>query len=411
MRTVQRELARRLDGISCYALVPREHASQANSSGILPLSFGDDRAAKLLGSNLAHKAAIYAYLFRRCDIGRLLKSMAAYRDVSNYVQPRGVDRMAGGLDAIVDVHGFAFGDTWSPGAARMAREWTRFCRQTGKQFIFMPQSWGGFEKQGFTEPIRGMMNDSALYYARDAVSQAHLARIQGKDANQIPLAPDIAFRFQGASPTVGASLLTRLGAEVGSRPLIGIAPNMQVFMRTAGKGTGNAYLRLLVQLCDHCADRMQANIVLIPNEICPPSESRRDDRYLCGLVHSALKSPASCVAIRDFHYAEEISSIIANCDLLVGSRFHALVFALSQAVPVLALSWSHKYRELLRPFGLEDFVCEHDDLEAETILAMLERLWGERETRADAIRAALPPLLKKVDAVFDQAAALIQGET
>ena len=408
MRTVQRELSRRLDGISCYGLVPREHASQATSSGILPLSLGDDRVAKLLGSNLAQRAAVYGYLLRRCDFGRLARSMGAYRGVSNYVQPCSVDQMAGGLDAIVDVHGFAFGDAWSPGAACMAREWTRFCRETGKQFIFMPQSWGSFEKKGFTEPICGMLNDSALYYSRDAVSQGHLAKIQDKDVNEIPLAPDIVFSFQGASPTAGASSLKRLGVEVGSRPLIGIAPNMQMYRRVAGEGTSNAYLRLLVESCNHCADRLQANVVLIPNQICPPSESRRDDRYLCGLVQSAVKSPASCVALRDYYHAEEISSVIANCDLLIGSRFHALVFALSQSVPVMALSWSHKYRELLGTFGLEEFVCEHDQLEAATVVAMLDRLWGEKAARTDAIQTALPPLMKKVDAVFDQVAATIR---
>ncbi|MHC4627328.1 MAG: polysaccharide pyruvyl transferase family protein [Planctomycetota bacterium] len=408
LRVVQRELSRRLDDVVCYAYVSREQASLADACGISPIALGNDRLGRICGVAISERWAMYKGLIARGDVKRLMRSLVGYRSVSDYARPRTVERMAGQLDAILDIHGFAFGDAWGVGSAHMAKEWTRFCRETGKQFIFMPQAWGSFEKKGFTEPICTMMDDSALYYSRDTVSQHHLAEIQGKDVNQIPLAPDIVFRFPGASPAAGASLLKRLGVAAGSKPLIGIAPNMKVFMRTAGKGTGNAYLRLLVQLCDHCADQLQASVVLIPNQIRPPGDNRRDDRYLCGLVQSAVRSPASCVAIRDFHYAEEFGSIIANCELLFGSRFHALVFALSQGVPVLALSWSHKYGELLRPFGLGDFVFEHDHLEPETIVAMLERLWGERETRADTIQAALPPLRKRVDAVFDQVAATIR---
>ena len=355
MCTVQRELARRLDGVSFYALVPREHAAQAYASGIVPLTIGNDRASKLLGSKITHKAAVYAYLLRRLDVGRLLGSLARYRHVANYAQPRIVDFMIGGMDAVVDIHGYAFGDAWSPMAAHMAREWTRFCAARGKPFIFMPQSWGSFEKKGFAEPIRAMFNESALFYARDTVSQAHLAKILGKTVEDIPLAPDIAFRFEGAPREVGAALLQRMGVNPASGPLIGVASNMQVYKRTSGKGTGNSYVQVLAQLCDYCVKRLGAKVVLIPNEMCPPAESRMDDRFLCGLVRSTVKAPASCVTLRDFLYAEETRSIIGNCDLLVGSRFHALVFALSQGVPVMALSLVPQVPRVARPFRLGRF--------------------------------------------------------
>jgi len=410
MRTVQRELARRLDGVRFYALVPREHAAQAYASGIVPLAIGNDRASKLVGSEITYRAAVYAYLLRRFDVGRLLGSLARYRHVANYTQPRIVDCMIGGMDAVIDVHGFAFGDAWGPMAAHMAREWTRFCAARGKPFIFMPQSWGSFEKEGFAEPISAMLDESALFYARDTVSQAHLAKLPGKAVEDIPLAPDIAFRFEGAPREAGASLLNRMGVNPASNPLIGVAPNMQVYKRTSGKGTGNSYVQVLAHLCDQCVKRLGARVVLIPNGMCPPAEGRMDDRFLCGLVRSTVKAPASCVTLRDFHYAEEARSIIGNCDLLVGSRFHALVFALSQGVPVMALSWSHKYRELLAPFGLDDFVFEHGQLEAGTLEPMLERLWIERESRRRVIEVALKSLSGQVDVVFDRVAAKIEEE-
>ena len=409
MRSVQRELTSRLGDVCCYAVLPREQALLAYSVGIVPVTFGNDRIAKLLGTGLAGKATVYNRLLKTCDMRRFFKSFFRYEDVWNFVYPREADNSMGGFDAVVDVHGFAFGDEWDARAPRMAREWTKFCHDMGKRFIFMPQAWGSFQKKGFAEPISAMLRESSLYYARDKVSQSHLAKILDKPVDEVPVAPDIVLRFQGAFSPVGAYLLRTVGVDASRRPIIGISPNMKVFERTKGKGTGNAYVMTLAHICDYCVDRFAAKVVLLPNELSPPSENRRDDRYLCALIHSSVKNPSSCAVLRGYHSAEEIKSVISNCDILIGSRFHALVFALSEGVPVLALSWSHKYRELLCQFGLEEFVFDHDEMDESEILELLNRLWEEREGRAKTIGLALPELWRRVDILFDQAAKVIQG--
>ena len=105
--------------------------------------------------------------------------------------------------------------------------------------------------------------------------------------------------------------------------------------------------------------------------------------------------------------AEDIKSLIGNLDLLVGSRFHTIVFALSQSIPSMALSWSHKYRELLQDFELNEFVFEHDQLKSDLIIDTLARAWKKREKNKNTIKKELPCILRKVDTMFNQVANLI----
>ena len=65
-----------------------------------------------------------------------------------------------------------------------------------------------------------------------------------------------------------------------------------------------------------------------------------DDRFLCSLVASQIKNAEQCCAVRDYYPVETVKSILGQVDMLIASRFHSFVFALSEGVPVLALGWS-----------------------------------------------------------------------
>lgn len=81
-----------------------------------------------------------------------------------------------------------------------------------------------------------------------------------------------------------------------------------------------------------------------------------------------------------------IRKLLAASDVLITSRFHAMVAGLSLAVPTLVLGWSHKYQEVMQLFGTEG------------------RFIGAEQMSGDVISAAIGELLEDKDAIRQELA-------
>jgi colanic acid/amylovoran biosynthesis protein len=107
--------------------------------------------------------------------------------------------------------------------------------------------------------------------------------------------------------------------------------------------------------------------------------------------------------------AEEISDIISSVDVLASSRFHAIIFGFLHSKPVMAISWSHKYKELFKLFDLEEFVMESNEMDQNIAISLLKKLVDERKEVRAKIESKLPYLKAKVKDIFNETG-LKQGQ-
>ena len=305
------------------------------------------------------------------------------------------------VDGIVDVSGFLYVDKRGTSGALKLAPLTRMAEAEGVPYVYLPQTWGPFTDIKLRKIVNRSARSSRLLYTRDALSRQYLADLLNKPVEQIKQSPDIAFLFKGDTPS--PETMRDLGLEP-NKPILGVAPNMRVYERSEGEGDSNKYLRALSQMIKQLTDR-GVQVLLLPHEVY--ENGKTDDTMLCGLLQDSVASDL-VKQVKGNPSAEYLKGVVGGCDMLVGSRFHSLVAAISQGVPAVAVGWAHKYPELLREFGLEAYVYDYDSVSEGDFARVVGEAWDERAELKRRVDEALPHVKKRLNDVFDEVAQTIQ---
>ena len=91
---------------------------------------------------------------------------------------------------------------------------------------------------------------------------------------------------------------------------------------------------------------------------------------------------------------------LAGCELVITSRFHAMVAALALGIPIIVMGWSHKYEDVLEAFDCAENAVNFSEAQ-QKLLPMVERLLDERDATARRISRALPSVMASSERQFE----------
>ena len=293
---------------------------------------------------------------------------------------------------IVDISGFASSDQY--GSLNAFRRWMLYhlAKCARNKVVFMPQSWGPFKDLGARVFTRFMLRNSELVCAREKVSLEYLLDARCVPPDKALLFPDIAFQFHASPPEAGQCILNQTGLYDRNRPIITITPNMRIFERTPGRGIDNVYLSELTNIIKYFLHETSCQIILIPHEA---SFRRMNDAELCRMLIEQTRDHKRIFMLTGEESAADIKSVIGLSDFLVASRYHSLIAALSMRVPVAVIGWSHKYNEVMREVGLEQWVVDAVSSPEGTTNQTIIEAWHQRESIHIALKERVPELEKK----------------
>jgi len=236
------------------------------------------------------------------------------------------------ISAVLDASGFAFGDRL--GAKRTLRfaEDVEVARRAGKKIVMLPQALGPFEIPEIRGAFARIVNACDRVYARDPLSFEY-ARAAARNDERIHLAPD----FTNLVECPPADW-----AENGRRACI--VPNQRMIEHARDSKAAGLYLPMLNQCIAATRHAGLEPFVLVhgKDDIALAEALQQESRQLLEIIHES--DPV------------RIKQVIGSSDLVIASRFHALVSALSQCVPAIGTSWSHKYEMLFGDYECEQFL-------------------------------------------------------
>lgn len=403
LMTVQQELYARNKNVTFYMLCRQYEKELAELNNFVPIFDETPPFFKTIKS------------FAKRVEGKLFKTFTGKNKPFVFPFPfKTIEKKVKQLDMVIDISGFAYADSWGKPMIEETIKLQNFCkRKFNAKFYFLPQAWGSFNKPEVAEAAKRMLLNADKFYARDLVSQDYLYKLLKTENIEVPLLTDIAFSYKGNNKVNGLELIKSLGYNEGKRPLIGISPNLRVYEKVEGKGKENGYVQILLRLSDYCLNILGVDIILIPNEIFPDGCNALDDRHLCRILNEMINREDRCFFLDRYCSANEIKSLVSQVDYLVSSRFHALIFGFLYATPVMAISWSHKYKELFSIFGMENFVLEWDAMDPENAIKQLNQLIGNKEGVKASISSKLDELNQKTSHMFDEMAPVplkLEGE-
>jgi colanic acid/amylovoran biosynthesis protein len=236
------------------------------------------------------------------------------------------------VEAELDASGFAYSDQFDLHRARVAADRAQALHGRGVPFVLLPQAFGPFTSPALRSTAARLVDRATLVHAREPASLEHVLGL-GARTDHVRLAPDFTCLLPGELPA-GFEPVERLALVV---------PSAKLLTETAPEVRA-AYLPFLAR----AVERLRAeghDVRLLLHE--------RGDVATIEALQELLAAPAPVVA----HSSPvHLKGVIGTARVVVGSRFHALVSALSQGVPALGIGWSHKYRMLFDDYGVGERV-------------------------------------------------------
>ena len=264
------------------------------------------------------------------------------------------------VQIILDASGFAYTDQFKAKITKKLAKRVKRWKKAGKKIVLLPQALGPFERKETREAMLTVVDHVDLMFPRDRDSYDHIVRLAGEREN-VKMRPDFTNIVKGIVPHY---------FEAGKKRAC-LIPNSKMIEKTS-EAVRDAYVPFMADCGKYLMETGHNPFLLI-------HETRDGD--LAKEVKEKSGIPMDIIEERNAFF---IKGIIGESLLVVGSRYHGLVSALSQGVPSVATGWSHKYQLLYEDYGCSEFLISDMNFNSQA-KSRLEQIINE-DTRGEIVR-------------------------
>jgi len=291
------------------------------------------------------------------------------------------------INVVLDAAGFAYGDQW--GALKITHlggELSRY-EKSGCKYIFLPQALGPFTREKDRTTLKLSLPKAALICAREKDSFENIRGLIG-DAENLVQMPDFTNAVNGIVPDYWSN---------GEQKVCFIPNSNMIGVKNQNNNWKRNYIAIMKLLITYVKTQGLTPVLL--------NHEGEGDRDICNQLNTFFDN--SLEVIEESHPLK-VKGIIGASKAIVCSRFHGCVSALSQGIPNLGTSWSHKYEQLFNEYGVPELLIDPlaDD---ESLNSLMDKVLNDNETYVSVINSKAAQYKDVTENMWQKVVSVVNG--
>lgn len=198
----------------------------------------------------------------------------------------------------------------------------------------------------FRIPLKIILNSCDYISVRDPLSAKILLNL-GIERARIRLISDLAMRLKSSPKNKLLQIMKREGVNPNLRPIIAVS------LRNFADDQINKKIAIeIARFLNNLISIYDAQIVFLPFSR-NPFIKYDDDLKIALLLKKYIAKKENLKIIKSTLDPSDMKGIIRESDLLIGERYHSVVFAFSEKTPTIALSYDVKVDEFCKRYGIQ----------------------------------------------------------
>ena len=151
------------------------------------------------------------------------------------------------------------------------------------------------------------------------------------------------------------------------------------------------YINNIAHAIESFLEKHDVSIIFVPFQIYDDSN---DDAEIASRIIEKISKKDKCYSISRVYNPSEIAGIVARADLVLGMRYHSIIFAALTNVPVVALSYDPKVTNLMKDLAIDELnydIFREDPAHLEEIII---KAWNARTDLKNTIKLSFNALVK-----------------
>ncbi|HEU4914291.1 MAG TPA: polysaccharide pyruvyl transferase family protein [Candidatus Saccharimonadales bacterium] len=153
-----------------------------------------------------------------------------------------------------------------------------------------------------------------------------------------------------------------------------------------------AYEKAVAAALDGVVATCGAHVLFIPQVTAHRGD---DDREASKRVRNYMRHARAASVITGEPDHTGIKAIYDKLDVLLGTRFHSVIFSLTSHVPVLAIEYEHKTSGIMHDLGLGEWVVKIEEINAAALTRKLRQLIQNRGKYRLRLQKVVPPYVER----------------